>query len=83
MSEPLPPQSSVSTPIQRSNSVIGVRRTEEQVANPVYEKPQSPTPSDMSYDTESVLSRSFKIMILEKEETPLEKWFSMEIPNRE
>ncbi|KAG8650611.1 hypothetical protein MANES_07G056008v8 [Manihot esculenta] len=66
MPEPLPPWSSVYTPIQRSNSVIGVRRTEEQVANPVYEMPQSPTPSDMGYDTESVLFRSFKIMILEK-----------------
>lgn len=48
-SEPIPPRFSISNvePLIRSNSVIGVQRTEEQVAQPVYERPQSPTPSDM------------------------------------
>lgn len=84
-SEPLPPRTSVSNrePLTRSNSISGIRRTEERVAQPIYERPQSPTPSDMGYDKESIISKPFKIMVLEKEETPFNKWFQMEFPKRE
>ncbi|KAG8650609.1 hypothetical protein MANES_07G055364v8 [Manihot esculenta] len=76
MSEPLPQRSSVSIPVQRMANSVYARPQ-----SPV-QRPQSPTPSDMGYDVESLQSKSFKIMLLETEE-PFEKWFKMELPIRE
>ncbi|KAF2296834.1 hypothetical protein GH714_006508 [Hevea brasiliensis] len=93
VSEPIIPRTSLSgIDLDRFRS-IGIHRTEEQVAKPIYgpestvsspietvslKRPESPTPSDMGYDIESVRTQQPKrIMALTKEESPFEKWFQI------
>ncbi|KAF2290217.1 hypothetical protein GH714_004118 [Hevea brasiliensis] len=91
VSEPIIPRTSLSGIDLDRFSSIGIHRTEEQVAQPIYgpestvsspteivslKRPESPTPSDMGYDKESIRTQQPKrIMALTKEESPFEKWF--------
>ncbi|KAF2296832.1 hypothetical protein GH714_006482 [Hevea brasiliensis] len=93
VSEPITPRTSLSGIDLDRFSSIGIHRTEEQIAQPIYgpestvasptetvslKRPESPTPSDMGYERESVRTQQPKrIMALTTEESPFEKWFQM------
>ncbi|KAF2282357.1 hypothetical protein GH714_043898 [Hevea brasiliensis] len=93
VSEPIRPRTSLSGIDLDRFSSIGIHRTEEQIAQPIYgpestvaspietvslKRPESPTPSDMGYEKESVRTQQPKrIMALTTEESPFEKWFQM------
>ncbi|KAF2302608.1 hypothetical protein GH714_039773 [Hevea brasiliensis] len=93
VSEPIRPRTSLSGIDLDRFSSIGIHRTEEQIAQPIYgpesttsspketvslKRPESPTPSDMGYERESVRTQQPKrIMALTTEESPFEKWFQM------
>ncbi|KAF2286755.1 hypothetical protein GH714_027433 [Hevea brasiliensis] len=93
VSEPIRPRTSLSGIDLDRFSSIGIHRTEEQIAQPIYgtestvaspietvslKRPESPTPSDMGYERESVRTQQPKrIMALTTEESPFEKWFQI------
>ncbi|KAF2324933.1 hypothetical protein GH714_021521 [Hevea brasiliensis] len=93
VSEPMRPRTSLSGIDLDRFSSIGIHRTEEQVAQPIYgpestvsspvetinlKRPESPTPSDMGYEKESVRTQQPKrIMALTREESPFKKWFQI------